>query len=180
MSDPGPGLYVDGHKILGPRKKQAPPKQYDPTTFHAPPTRSGPATSHVQPPPVPGGTGKGNTVVDTPSLDLFADNMDKLAEPVKLAYQKLSQLKPVAPGAFYDAYELRSAAAGANGDQGLQNTYLKMLNDLHQGLSDISTGVRGLSKKYTSVEQDNKMTTTDLSNAFESAQGDFSKLNSGG
>jgi hypothetical protein len=170
--------------ILGPDKPSPPspkPKEWDPTTFHAPHTRSGPKTNVVEPPAVPGERGKGGrTVVDTPSLDLFASNMDKLAEPVQKAYSKLLNLKTVAPGAFYDAYQLRSASSGANGDQGIQATYLKILHDLGQGLADIKSGAQTLSKKYTTTEEENKMSADEVSTAMQSAQGDFGKLNSGG
>jgi hypothetical protein len=167
------------HKNRKPVQPAPTPQHWDPTTFHAPPTRSGATKTDIPVPPVPAASKSGKTSVDTPSLDLFASNVDAIAEPVKQAYQKLMQLQAVHPGAFYDAYMLRSAASGANGDQGIQSTYLKVLKDLGQGLSDISSGVRTLSKKYTTVEEDNKMTADDLSNAMESAQSDFSSMNSG-
>jgi hypothetical protein len=170
--------------ILGPDKPSPPspkPKEWDPTTFHAPHTRSGPKTDKVTPPAVPGERGKGGrTVVDTPSLDLFASNMDKLAEPVKEAYNRLLKLQTVAPGAFFDAYKLREATSGADGSQGIQATYLKILHDLGQGLADIGSGSRQLSKNYSTTEEENKMSADEVSTAMESAQGDFSKLNSGG
>ncbi|KUO05516.1 hypothetical protein AQJ67_05030 [Streptomyces caeruleatus] len=157
------------------------PKEWDPTTFHAPPTRSAPEKSDITPPPVPGGTGRGSrTSVDTPSMELFADNMDKLAEPVKKAYDKLMQLQKVNPGAFYDAYMLRQVACGANGDSGLQNNYLKVLHSLGQGLADISAGMRQLSANYKTTEEEATMTAEDLNTAMQSAQSDFSKMNSGG
>lgn len=162
-------------------KPKLEPKEWDPTTFHSPHTRSGPTKHDPTPPSVPGGSGRGRrTSVDTPSMEVFADNMDKLAEPVKEAYQKLMQLHRVNPGAFYDAYMLRQVACGANGDTGLQNTYLKILHDLGQGLSDISSGMRQLSAKYTTVEEESKMTAEDLNKAMQPAQSDFSKLSTGG
>lgn len=167
-----------------PREKKPPPpppKEWDPTTFHAPHTRSGPETHDPTPPPIPGGSGNGRrTSVDTPSMELFAGNMDKLAEPVKQAYHKLMELQRVNPGAFYDAYMLRQVSCGANGDTGLQNTYLKILHDLGQGLADISTGMRQLSAKYKTTEEEAKMTAEDLNKAMQSAQSDFTKLGTGG
>jgi hypothetical protein len=157
------------------------PKEWDPTTFHAPHTRSGPHQYDPTPPAVPGGSGGGRkTSVDTPSMELFADNMDKLAGPVKEAYEKLMQLARVNPGAFYDGYALRQVTCGANGDSGLQAKYLKMLHDLGQGLADLSTGVRQLSAKYTTTEEEAKITAEDLNNAMQSAQGDFTKMGTGG
>ena len=158
-----------------------PPKEWDPTTFRPPHTRSGPDTHDPTAPPVPGGSGNGRrTSVDTPSMELFADNMDRLAGPVKQAYQQLLDLQRVNPGAFYDAYMLRQASCGTNGDSGLQNTYLKILHDLGQGLADISTGMRQLSAKYKTTEEEAKMTAEDLNKAMQSAQSDFTKLGMGG
>ncbi|MGW2525012.1 hypothetical protein ACWC09_50330 [Streptomyces sp. NPDC001617] len=178
---------VDTNSIdWGPSKKKAPPppkpQEFDSTTFHAPDTRSGPQKKDLTPPAVPGsGSGSGGeTSVHTASMDLFASNMDKLGQPVQDAYQKLLSLKQVNPGAFYDAYALREVTCGANGDSGIQNTYLKMLHDLGDGLADISSGMRKLSAKYTTVEEESKMTADDLDNAMKSAQGDFTKMGSGG
>lgn len=178
----GAAWEILAHRNPSPKRQPAPqPDQWDQSTFHAPTGQSGPRSDNVTPPPVPAEKGKGGrTVVDTPSLDLFASNMDQLAGPVKDAYNKLLNLKAVAPGAFYDAYQLRSAVSGPDGTQGLQDTYLKILHDLGQGLGDISSGVRTMSKNYSTIEEENKMSADDVSTALESAQGDFSKLNSGG
>ncbi|MEH0581023.1 MULTISPECIES: hypothetical protein [Streptomyces] len=175
-----PGAYMPPvHRKAPP--KHDPPKHYDPTTFHPPHTKSGPQKHDAVPPPVPAGSAKGRTTsVSTPSMELFADNMDRLAEPVKQAYEKLLRLQRVNPGAFYDAYSLRQVTSGANGDSGLQKTYLKILHDLGQGLSDISSGMRQLSGKYTTVEDESTMTAEDLNNAMQNAQSDFSKLGTGG
>ncbi|MFE7271405.1 hypothetical protein [Streptomyces sp. NPDC057623] len=167
-----------------PKEEEPPPpplKEWDPTTFHPPHTRSGPDQHDPPAPPVPGGSGNGRrTSVNTPSMELFAGNMDRLAEPVKQAYQTLVDLQRVNPGAFYDAYALRQSACGANGDTGLQNTYLKILHDLGQGLTDISAGMRQLSAKYKTTEEEAKMTAEDLNKAMQSAQSDFTKLGTGG
>jgi len=156
------------------------PTAWDPTTFHPPHTRSAPQPHDPTPPKVPGGAGGGRkTSVDTPSMELFAANMEKLAGPVKEAYEKLLQLERVNPGAFYDAYALRQAACGANGDSGIQAKYLKILHDLGQGLADLSTGVRQLSAKYKTTEEEAKMTAEELDKALQSVQSDISKMGSG-
>lgn len=156
------------------------PTEWDPTTFHAPHTRSAPRQYDPTPPNVPGGSGGGRkTSVDTPSMELFAANIEKLAGPVKEAYEKLLHLERVNPGAFYDAYALRQAACGANGDSGLQAKYLKILHDLGQGLADLSTGVRQLSAKYKTTEEEAKMTAEELDKALQSVESDISKMGSG-
>ncbi|MGW2716918.1 hypothetical protein [Streptomyces sp. NPDC001492] len=173
--------WGDNGGSYGKEQSSSSPKEWDPTTFHAPHTRPGPQRHDPTPPKVPGGSAGGRkTSVDTPSMELFADNMEKLAGPVKEAYQKLMQLERVNPGAFYDAYALRQVTCGANGDSGLQDKYIKMLHDLSQGLADISTGIRQLSAKYKTTEEEAKMTAEDLNNAMQSAQGDFTKMGTGG
>lgn len=128
------------------------------------------------PPPVPTGKGTGKvTSVDTPSMDLFATNMTLLVDPVKQAIAKL-QTVGVQPGAFYHANQMRIKVNGINQDDGLKKAYLSVLNDLTEGLSDISDGMRTLSQKYKSVEDANKMTATELGTAMESSQSDFGKL----
>ncbi|MBC9730526.1 hypothetical protein [Streptomyces sp. TRM68367] len=153
-------------------------KPWDPSTFHAPHTRSGPTTTNVEAPPVPTGTGKGGrTVVDTASLDLFASNMLRLADPCKKAYTKVLNVQTVTPGSFYDAYKLGQAICG---DAGLQGKYLTFLHALGQGLADIATACQDLSRKYSTIEDENKMSADEVLSAMQPAQGDFSKFTSGG
>ena len=156
------------------------PKPWDPTTFHAPPTRSVANTQTVEAPPVPDNSGKtGHTVVDTPSMELFSGNMTKLAEPVQKAYEMLLKMPSVNPGSFFDAYNLRQATSGDTGDQGIQATYLKILHGLGQGLADIGSGTRQLSQKYSTIEEENKMSADEVQEALAPALGDFGKLSSG-
>jgi hypothetical protein len=167
----------DWDKVGGGPIPAPPAQQWDPTTFHAPPTRSGPTPVAVEAPQVPTGTGKGgSTVVNTPSLDQFASNMGQLAEPVKKAYTMVLNMKPVLPGDFFDAYKLAQATTG---DGGLQAKYLTLLHSLGQGLTDIGSGCQQLSQKYSTIEEDNKMSADDVMSAMQPAQGDFSKFTSG-
>ncbi|MEW1862297.1 hypothetical protein OG896_00475 [Streptomyces sp. NBC_00669] len=128
------------------------------------------------PPSVPGGTdgGKG-TSVDTPSMDVFADNIDKLIAPTQAAAKKLDPVS-TAPGAFYHADQIRSKVNGLNADSGLKAQYGKVLADLVQGLGDLRDGVRQLASRYSTLEDANKMTSQDLQTAMQSADGDFSVL----
>jgi len=134
----------------------------DPTTF--------------TPPAVPSGKGDGKgTTVDTPSLDLFADNIDQLVAPVKQAQSALKGVS-VAPGDFYHANKMRIDLNGPNADDGLKEQFVKVLGDLSQGLSDLSAGMRQLSQKYTTTEDANSASATDLQSAFQSTEGDFTSL----
>ncbi len=128
------------------------------------------------PPGVPGGKGGGKgTTVDTPSMKLFADNMDKLIAPTQAAAKKLDTVS-TAPGAFYHADQIRTKVNGLNADDGLKAQYGKVLADLVQGLGDLRDGVRELASRYATLEDANKMTATDLDKAMQSANGDFSVL----
>ena len=128
-------------------------------------------------PPVPSSSGSdsGGTHVDTPSMDVFADNIDKLIAPTQSASTTL-QTVSVQPGAFYHANQMRITVNGPNADDGLKEKYISALADLGQGLADLRDGVRQLSKKYATIEDANTMTSTDFQNAMASSQGDFSTV----
>ncbi|BBB02279.1 hypothetical protein RVR_10139 [Actinacidiphila reveromycinica] len=127
-------------------------------------------------PPVPGGSGGGKgTTVDTPSMTVFADNIDKLIAPTQAAAKKLDPIS-VAPGAFYHADQIRTKVNGLNADDGLKAQYGKVLSDLVQGLGDLRDGVRQLASNYSTLEDANKMTSQDLDTAMQSTNGDFSVL----
>jgi hypothetical protein len=106
---------------------------------------------------------------------LFADNIDHLVEPVKAAATRLQKAQ-VEPGAFYHANQIRTKVDGPNADAGLKGQYVKVLQDLSQGLGDLRDGIRGLATKYTSLEDASKMTATELQRAVESSGGDFTSL----
>lgn len=126
-------------------------------------------------PPVPSGSGSGKgTSVHTPSMDLFAENINSLIAPVQAASTKLSPIG-VQPGAFYHANKIRGSVNGPNQDDGLKEAYIKVLADLASGLADLREGVKTLSAKYKSTEDANNMTATDLKNAMDSSQSQFGK-----
>ncbi|MDI5963750.1 hypothetical protein POF50_026575 [Streptomyces sp. SL13] len=129
------------------------------------------------PPAVPGGSGASGrgTSVDTPTMNLFADNIDKLIAPTQQASQKLGGTS-VAPGAFYHADAMRTKVNGPNADDGLKESYVKVLADLGQGLGDLRDGIRSLAQKYSTVEDASTMTSTDLQNALQATSGDFTTL----
>ncbi|MGW7673279.1 hypothetical protein ACWGJX_40250 [Streptomyces sp. NPDC054775] len=120
--------------------------------------------------------------MDTPSLDLFAANVSKLLEPINKAASRLSATS-VQPGGFYHANKMRTAVTGLNADDGLKKQYLDVLTALGKGLTDLRGGIVDLSHKYTTFEEANKLSATDLSHYVQSAQGDFDemmKANGGG
>ncbi|WP_046734615.1 hypothetical protein [Streptomyces humi] len=127
------------------------------------------------PPPVPGGDGHNGTSVSTPSLDLFANNIDLLIQPVRDVATGLSDVA-VAPGAFYHANKMRTTVNGANADDGLKKSYGDALSALVRGLTDLRDGVRGLSRKYATTEDANNMTAQDLADAFTTTTADFNTM----
>ncbi|MER7186091.1 hypothetical protein ABT404_42655 [Streptomyces hyaluromycini] len=127
------------------------------------------------PPPVPGGDGHDGTSVSTPSLDLFASNIDLLIQPVRKVATDLTDVS-VAPGAFYHANVMRTTVNGPNADAGLKKSYSDALSALVRGLTDLRDGVRGLSQKYATTEDANNMTAQDLADAFTTTTADFNTM----
>ncbi|MFE7853802.1 hypothetical protein [Streptomyces sp. NPDC057403] len=127
------------------------------------------------PPPVPGGDGHNGTSVSTPSMNLFAANIDLLIQPVRDAATALSNVA-VAPGAFYHANKMRATVNGANADGGLKKSYGDALSALIRGLTDLRDGVQALSRKYGTTEEANRMTAGDLADAFTTTTADFNTM----
>jgi len=162
-----------------------------------PPSQNGPSltsgdTSNLTPPKVPPQNGgSGTTVVDTASLDTFADNMSRLLTPVKDALTQLKAMPQVAAGLFPDAQTMETAVSGipsdssassgssgsgAAGADNLQANYIKVLSDLCDGLTDLKQAATTMSGKYTTADDLNNMSVTDLTNALNSSTSDFSKV----
>lgn len=156
-----------------------PPQAWDPTSVHRPDTPNTPDPGTVPPPPaVPSGGGTGKEAVNTASMDAFAKNIAALVPHVVEARNKMASgtASVVHPGAFYDAYQLRSQTSGPNGGAGLQQRYYNVLDDLAEGLQDISTGMQQLSKKHSTTEELNRLKTSDLLEALGNASADFQRL----
>ncbi|MCG6500408.1 hypothetical protein [Kitasatospora sp. A2-31] len=122
-----------------------------------------------------GATGPGGTAVSTPSLDLFAANIDRLIAPMNAVITALDGVS-VAPGAFYHANLMRNKVNGPNGDDGLKKDFGDALASLVTGLTDLRDGVRSLSAKYRTTEEANAMTARDFQLAMTDAVGDFNAV----
>ncbi|MFD0276375.1 hypothetical protein ACFVHB_21070 [Kitasatospora sp. NPDC127111] len=122
-----------------------------------------------------GATGPGGIAVSTPSLDVFAANIDRLIQPVKDVATALEDVS-VAPGAFYHANMMRNKVNGPNGDTGLKKEFTDSLASLVTGLTDLRDGVKALSAKYRTVEEANGMTARDFHDALADAVGDFNAV----
>lgn len=168
-----PPPQIKPHKTPPPHK----PEHYDgQTTIDAGHGTPPPAKS-FDPPNVPGGSGKpgSGTSVDTPSMLLFADNIDKLIKPARDAATELQKVQ-VEPGAFYHANQIRTKVNGPNADSGLKDQYIKVFQDLAQGLGDLRDGIKQLAQHYTTLEDAGKMKATDLQSAMQSTSSDFTSL----
>jgi len=147
---------------------------WDPSQANRPPQVSNPSGSAPTPPPLPAkGSGSGNTSVDTPSLELFASNIQQLVGPVQQVAANLKAMAPVEPGAFYQADQIRSAVTGDNGDGGVRDKYQLLLTDLAGGLTDLANGIKILAGKYTTGEEFNKVTADQVTQALNGATSYF-------
>ncbi|MFI6444302.1 hypothetical protein [Kitasatospora sp. NPDC050543] len=180
-----PGIHDDqGHTPLPPGQKPqndpdfTPPKphQYTGGTNVDEGHHTDPWTYYFRPPEVPSSKGGGKgTSVATPSMDLFAKNMQVLQSVTPVA-EKFLQEVDIRPGSFYHANKMRLKINGANGDDGLKEWYIKVFRDLGVALLDLHDGIVELSTKYKSIEDLNSITSTDLQNIMTRVQGDFSKM----
>jgi hypothetical protein len=154
--------------------------QWNSGDANAPAPVSGPQASQPAPPPVPSQTGSGGTtVVNTAALETFASNINQLIGPVKDAYSQLQNMTPLQIGQLNESTALEgkiNSATSSSATSGLVDSYTAVLNDLANGLTDIYNAVKTMSKNYTTADDLNKMTATDLQNAFQQAQGDFSSM----
>jgi hypothetical protein len=152
-----------------------PKKQWSPDDANHPPDHPLPKGDGPPPPPVPGATktGGGSTAVSTPSLDLFATNIDLLIDPVSGLVDTLTNMKGVQPGAFYHADKIRGDVSGDNGDAGIRAKYLTACNDLSNGLTALREAIKTLSKNYKTIEDANKGTAQDVTKALNEAAGNF-------
>ncbi|MDH6630478.1 hypothetical protein M2271_008339 [Streptomyces sp. LBL] len=118
-------------------------------------------------------TAGSKTSVDTSSLKTFADNLDTLADAVDGAYQRVVNLKPLAPGghSFAEAQNLKKAVTGDKGDAGLQPSFVLALHHLQEGLMKTARAIRDLANKYSSLEDLNREAGKELSGLIKDAQG---------
>ncbi|MER6539845.1 hypothetical protein ABT215_39945 [Streptomyces sp900105755] len=81
-----------------------------------------------------------------------------------------------APGAFYDANVMRRKVTGVSQHAGLKQSYLDVLEQLVNGLTDTRDGARKLSHDYGAGEDANKVTAKNLTDAFAKAPDDFEAM----
>lgn len=122
------------------------------------------------PPDVPGnkGDGKGGkTEVHTATLKLFADNIDKLKEPLNNALTKLQELKPVEAGDFNTGHVMKTMLTGADGTGMMQAGFETVLKKTIKTVTDVHEAVVKMAKDYDNVDDLNKMTGQQLNRALD-------------
>jgi hypothetical protein len=137
------------------------------------------APGYPAPPDVPALTdGKGNTSVNTDALGVVAGNMDTLYNAVQQAYQVLSGAPRLAPGGLFESYQLKNKVGFPHDGQptSLASSYLQVLQDLGQGLSDIKSALAQMQKTYTTFDDLNKIKIQDLENDLTNAEADFTNV----
>jgi hypothetical protein len=145
---------------------------------------NGPAPANpAAPPSVPkyGSGGSGQTVVNTQALDTFAANMKALVGPVQDAHTKLANLNPLQIGTLYESTALEGKVNTASGStsggaSGLVDSYKAVLEDLANGLTDLSDAATQMSQKYNAADELNGLSVTDLQNSLNQTEGYFSNM----
>jgi hypothetical protein len=122
----------------------------------------------------------GKTTVDTASLDAFSSFVtNNLTPPLQALKSQLLSVQ-VEPGSFYQADYIRSYVNGTGAATGLSYQFTKVAEDLIDGLVGISSGIRQLSKLYSSTEDlntaDASKLENDMSTSFANASGAFNAL----
>jgi hypothetical protein len=122
----------------------------------------------------------GDAKVDTASLLAFGQWVaNELHEPLSTVQTQLGTVQ-VEPGSFYWADYIRSYINGTSNSSGLKAQFVTILEQLLDGLDGITSGVNTLTQKYTTTEELNKASATDLANDFSSASTYFQQLGSSG
>ncbi|ALO99329.1 hypothetical protein SHL15_8379 [Streptomyces hygroscopicus subsp. limoneus] len=133
------------------------------------------------PPAVPGGGGGGKpTSVDTPSMLLYASNLERVLPALDTAKQALESVL-VAPGGLPAARKMRVKVNGTvtdvkDDDSALRGNYQSALTDIKEGATALIAAMRDMAKKYARLEDANKMAATDLQKYLQEATADFDQL----
>lgn len=127
------------------------------------PADHGAASATVAPPPtVPGksGSGAGTTAVNTPSMTLFASNMDALIKPLDEARTQLGGIN-VRAGAFHQGFELADKL-----NVEVRSSFDVVLRKLIETVTDVRDGARKLAVDYETTEEAARADADDLNNAM--------------
>jgi hypothetical protein len=149
--------------------------------YPSPPSHNLTTPSGINPPSVPSGeNGQNDVSVNTDLLATVANNVGSLQKTVQTATGKLQNMNPLAPGAFYDAYTLKakvgSSSDDSNSSTSLVNSYLSVLTDLTNGLSDLQIALTQMQSKYKTFDDLSKLSVSDLDNDLNNTSDDFNNM----
>ena len=170
-----PDQYNEANPQLIPPKPH--PETYQPQEwnqeFYEPGSGSvDPVESEVAAPPlIPGGDPGGGTPgglvsVATPTLHLFAANLNLLEGPVRDGKTRLTTVNTHS-GGFHDAFLLDDKATK------IADEATMLLNFVHEGLMDIQSAVHKMVARYDGTEDLNKMKATELADILDEVDGDI-------
>lgn len=122
----------------------------------------------------------GNVTVHTASLAAFGKWVSTdLTQALNGLLGQLDSVE-VQPGSFNLADDIRTKVNGTGGTTGLASQFHSVIQDLVNGLADISTGVDELVKMYENTEDLNSaqasQVESDMSNSFANATSEFNTL----
>jgi len=140
--------------------------QWTPADEHTPPNLqifgSGTLPTSVMP----------NTAVDTASLNSFVTYIGNLLPAIRDTRTSLASVQ-VEPGDFYDADQMRGKV---NGSTGLASQFHSILGDLDNGLTSMQQGLTTLAAQYTSTEDLNNLSVSQLQTSFGDSSSYFSNI----
>jgi len=137
----------------------------------------------ITPPDVPGkkdGSGSGKTTVNTPSMKIFAQNINTLLDPLHESLKLLQALPPVAGGDFHTSKVMKTLITGDAGDGMLQSGFETVLRKCIKTVTDTHEAVSKLARDYENIDDLNKLTGQQLSRAMGDVGSDINAVGSAG
>lgn len=137
----------------------------------------------INPPDVPGkkdGNGSGKTTVNTPSMKIFAENINTLLTPLNKSLELLQALPPVAAGDFHTSKVMKKMITGDAGDGMLQSGFETVLKKCIKTITDTHEAVSKLARDYENIDDLNKLTGQQLTRAMGDVGSDINAVGSAG
>jgi len=137
----------------------------------------------ITPPDVPGGKGdggSGKTTVNTPSMKIFAENINLLLDPLHESLKLLQALPPVAGGDFHTSKVMKTLITGDSGEGMLQGGFETVLKKCIKTVTDTHEAVTKLARDYENIDDLNKLTGQQLSRAMGDVGSDINAVGSAG
>lgn len=133
-------------------------------------------TGQYPPPAVPnnGDSSGGGVRVSTEALKLFAANIRSLLPTLKVALEQIDTIK-IAPGIFYDAYQLQVKIVNDGQGQAIQPTTRDFLVKAIDAITVVADELDRLASAYATAEELNAATGQDLNEYIANAKTEVGK-----